>query len=137
MDDDRSRRPVDEETACEHGGHGERPRRTASSDASLEQAARIFRAFAEPSRLRLLEQLEEGELCVTEIAATAGVGISTVSQQLRVLRTEGLLRRRREGKHIFYSLADQHVIDIMRSVLDHVAEEDAPDMRFGNRQTKD
>lgn len=113
----------DEAVACGHDGHQHAGRRVPlSDDASLEAAARIFRAVADPARLRILEQLEEGEMCVTDLAALSAAGLSTVSQQLRVLRAERLVSRRRQGKHIFYALADEHIADIVRSVLDHVKE---------------
>ena len=79
-------------------------------------------AAGDPSRLKLLHRLCDGEWCVTELAEAANVGLSTVSQQLRLLRAERIVARRRAGKHIFYSLADAHVIDLIRSVLEHAAE---------------
>jgi DNA-binding transcriptional ArsR family regulator len=97
---------------------------TAAHRRALERAASIFRAAGEAGRLVLLEQLLEGERCVTDLAATAGVGLSTVSQQLRVLREEDLVVTRREGKHIYYALADQHVVDLIFSVMEHAREGD-------------
>ncbi len=72
--------------------------------------------------MRLLEMLSRGEMCVSGIAAATGEGLSTVSQRLRMLSTEGLVRGRREGKHVYYSLADRHVAELILSVLDHAAE---------------
>lgn len=97
---------------------------SAAHRRALERAASIFRAAGEAGRLALLEQLLEGERCVTDLAATAGAGLSTVSQQLRVLREEDLVVTRREGKHIYYALADQHVVDLIFSVLEHAREGD-------------
>jgi ArsR family transcriptional regulator, lead/cadmium/zinc/bismuth-responsive transcriptional repressor len=112
-----------ETPVCEAGEHGARPPRAAfTSSAALERAAGIFRAAGDVSRLRLLDELCEGERCVTELAATVGAGLSTVSQQLRILRSEKLVTTRREGKHIFYSLVDQHVIDLITTVLAHAEE---------------
>jgi DNA-binding transcriptional ArsR family regulator len=62
---------------------------------------------------------------VTELAEAAGVGLSTVSQQLRLLRAERIVSRRRTGKHIYYCLADGHVSDLIRNALEHAAEEAA------------
>lgn len=92
------------------------------SGEALERAARIFRALGEPSRLRLLVYLTRGEACVSEVAEAEGDEISTVSQRLRVLRNEGLVSRRRQGKHIVYGLADQHVVDMIFNALEHAAE---------------
>ena len=80
------------------------------------------------SRLKLLARLAYGEWCVTELAEAAGVGLSTVSQQLRLLRAERLVWRRREGKHIYYGLADTHVLDLVQSALAH-ASEPAPSLQ--------
>jgi ArsR family transcriptional regulator len=92
------------------------------SDEQLERAAAIFRAAGDLSRLKLLYRLCDGEWCVTELADAAGVGLSTVSQQLRLLRAERIVGRRRAGKHIFYSLADTHVSDLIQNAIEHAAE---------------
>jgi DNA-binding transcriptional ArsR family regulator len=92
------------------------------SSAAIERASRIFRALGDPARLRLLEFLTRGEACVTEVAEAAGDEISTVSQRLRVLRSEGLVSRRRQGKHILYALADQHVVEMIFNALEHATE---------------
>lgn len=109
----------------DHCGPEEHARRSSVppvSDEQLERAAALFRAAGDPARLRLLHRLSEGEWCVTELAEAAGVGLSTVSQQLRLLRSERIVGRRRAGKHIFYSLADAHVLDLIRSAIDHAGE---------------
>src|ERR1700730_2962197 len=94
-------------------------------DAALERASRLFRAIGEPSRLRLLSRLAHGEMCVTELAASEGESLSTISQRLRVLRSESLIVRRRRGKHINYGLADQHVMDLVFNALAHATERPA------------
>lgn len=107
---------------CRPEDHGARREPVAVSGEALERASRIFRALGEPSRLRLLAFLTRGEACVTEVAEAEGDEISTVSQRLRVLRNEGLVSRRRQGKHIVYGLADQHVVDLIFNALEHAAE---------------
>jgi ArsR family transcriptional regulator, lead/cadmium/zinc/bismuth-responsive transcriptional repressor len=82
----------------------------------------MFRALGDPARLRLLEYLSQGERCVSELAELAGQEISTISQRLKVLRNERLIERRRQGKHMFYHLADQHVVDLVSSALAHAQE---------------
>lgn len=115
-----SKKKPGEKPTCKHD---DAPgRRTAVGTLALARAAAIFRACGDPERLRVLERLSHGELCVTEIAAESGEGLSTVSQRLRLLRGEGLLSRRREGKHIYYALADQHVSDLIHSALEHALE---------------
>jgi DNA-binding transcriptional ArsR family regulator len=107
---------------CGPEEHARRARQTTVSDDQLDRAAAIFRAAGDLSRLKLLYRLCDGEWCVTELADAAGVGLSTVSQQLRLLRSERIVARRRAGKHIFYSLADSHVSDLIQSAIEHAAE---------------
>jgi DNA-binding transcriptional ArsR family regulator len=90
--------------------------------ASLERAAQLFRAMGEAPRLRILELLKKGDLCVTEIVAAVSDKFSTVSQRLRILRTEGLVVRRRQGNHLIYALADRHVVDLILNALAHANE---------------
>jgi ArsR family transcriptional regulator len=75
------------------------------------------------SRLKLLARLAGGEWCVTELAQAAGLPMSTVSQHLRMLRTENLVKRRRVAKHMYYALADHHITRLIRSALEHASEE--------------
>ena len=107
---------------CGPEEHARRTRSASVNDEQLERAAAIFRAAGDISRLKLLHRLSDGEWCVTELAEAANVGLSTVSQQLRLLRAERIVTRRRAGKHIFYSLADAHVSDLIRSAIEHAAE---------------
>lgn len=93
--------------------------------ASLDRAAGLFRAMGDAPRLRILQMLKKGEMCVTEIVAAANEKFSTVSQRLRILRTEGLVVRRRSGNHLIYALADRHVADLIQNALAHAVELDA------------
>jgi len=107
-------------TAEEH--EAGRRRNPLVDAAALERASRLFRAIGEPARLRLLSRLAEGDMCVTELAASEGESLSTISQRLRVLRSENIIVRRRRGKHINYGLADQHVMDLVFNALAHATE---------------
>src|SRR5262249_15025536 len=89
---------------------------------AVERAAAVFRALSDPARLRLLLSLTQGERCVTELVQESQEKFSTVSQRLRILRSEGLAARRRDGKHLRYSLADQHVADLIYNALAHAVE---------------
>ncbi len=100
----------------------ERRRPPEVSASAFERAAALFRAVGDPSRLRLLHRLDAGERCVTELAAASATKLSTLSQQLRLLYAERIVKRRREGKHVFYSLADDHVRELIRAALDHADE---------------
>lgn len=98
-------------------------KRTLVPDEAFRRAASLFRALGDVSRLKLLDRLSDGEWCVTELAEAAEVGLSTVSQQLRTLRAENLVERRRIGKHIYYSLTDRHVRELVANALAHAVEE--------------
>jgi DNA-binding transcriptional ArsR family regulator len=114
------------EPSCTPDEHqDQRPKRPLVDDAGLERASRLFRAIGEPARLRLLSRLAQGEMCVTELAELEKESVSTISQRLRVLRSEDLIVRRRRGKHINYGLADQHVMDLMFNALAHATERPA------------
>ncbi len=97
------------------------------SDVALARAAGLFRAVGDEQRLRLLERLAEREWCVTELAAAEKEGLSTISQRLKILRAEGLVSRRREGKHIYYAIADQHVAQLVSTALAHADEHRRPE----------
>src|SRR5438477_55743 len=108
---------------CNPADHPNREAAVSESQAAaLERAARLFRALGDVPRLRLIQFLTGGEWCVTEIVAAVGEKFSTVSQRLRVLRTEGLVTRRRQGNHLYYALADRHVADLIHNALAHAAE---------------
>src|SRR5262245_1204713 len=95
---------------CSHAeAHEPAARPAGASREAISRAAALFRACGDAERLRTLERLSFGELCVSELAAASNEGLSTVSQRLRLLRSEGLVSRRREGKHVYYALADRHV----------------------------
>lgn len=117
---------------CGPEAHARRAeRRAIVGEEAFERAAGLFRAAGDVSRLKLLERLSDGEWCVTELAEAAGTGLSTVSQQLRLLRAERIVRRRRDGKHIYYSLADRHMSELVRSALEHAAEQAGDDDDHG------
>jgi DNA-binding transcriptional ArsR family regulator len=107
---------------CQAEEHAAVPRRIPVRAEAIERASGIFRALGEVSRLRLLAILGQGEACVSELAAVEREDLSTISQRLRVLRTEGLVKRRRSGKHINYSLKDQHIVDLLFNALAHASE---------------
>lgn len=89
---------------------------------NLYQLADLFKAFGDPTRLRILYTLSEGELCVCDIADSLSMTQSAISHQLRILKEKHLVKARRDGKTIFYSLADTHVATIISQGLNHVLE---------------
>ncbi|QPJ60485.1 MAG: helix-turn-helix transcriptional regulator [Candidatus Nitronauta litoralis] len=112
--------PVDD---CSSSRHTGKKREKLTDSVILERAAEIFRAIGDTPRLRMLERLAHEECCVTELAQEFEEEISTISQRLRLLRRENLVKRRREGKHYFYSLADGHVFNLIQTVIEHANED--------------
>jgi ArsR family transcriptional regulator, lead/cadmium/zinc/bismuth-responsive transcriptional repressor len=105
-----------------HGGHPPRPSVRLPSQAEIDAVAAMFQALGDPQRLRLLVRLAEGEACVSELAECEGEKITTVSARLKTLHAARLVKRRREAKHIYYTLADEHVLPLVRNAIDHAAE---------------
>jgi ArsR family transcriptional regulator, lead/cadmium/zinc/bismuth-responsive transcriptional repressor len=88
----------------------------------VPDVAGLFALLADPTRLRLLAALATGELCVCDLAAATGINRTTVSHQLHTLREGRVVRSRREGRVIFYSLDDDHVRDLMAMGIAHAGE---------------
>ena len=93
-----------------------------TDEETLYRLAELFKIFGDPTRIRILSTLAKNELCVQDIADELSMTQSAISHQLRVLKQSALVKFRREGKTIFYSLADDHVATIMAQGLEHVCE---------------
>lgn len=91
-------------------------------DEILYDLAELFKVFGDSTRIKILYALFEAELCVCDIAQLLGVTQTAVSHQLRVLKNNKLVKYRREGKNVFYSLADEHVRSIINQGIEHVEE---------------
>ncbi|MFR8227664.1 MAG: ArsR/SmtB family transcription factor [Lachnospirales bacterium] len=91
-------------------------------EEELYELADLFKIFSDPTRIKILYVLSESELCVCDIAEKLDMTQSAISHQLKILKQSKLVKNRREGKAVFYSLADSHVKTIMRQGLDHVQE---------------
>ena len=105
------------------------PRDAAARRAALmplrtvSALADTFRVLGDPTRVRILDALSTGELCVCDIATLVELSESAVSHQLRLLRSMRLVRTRRAGRLVFYALDDQHIIELFRQALTHVQEQ--------------
>ena len=88
----------------------------------LIDLAELFKVFGDSTRVKLLFALSSGEKAVGELAQGLGMTDSAVSHQLKILKDNKLIRGRRDGKSIFYNLADNHVVSILNQGLEHVAE---------------
>ena len=97
-------------------------RETLPAEEKLTDLAELFKVFGDGTRIRILFVLFEAELCVCDLAAALNMTQSAVSHQLNVLKRSKLIRSRREGKSVFYSLADEHVRSIIGQGMEHVLE---------------
>lgn len=88
----------------------------------LMNLAELYKVFGDTTRVRILYLLTEGELCVCDISKLLEMNQSAISHQLRILKQSKLVRSRREGKTVFYSLADSHVEKILNNGMEHVRE---------------
>lgn len=88
-------------------------------EEDIYDLADFFKVFGDSSRLKVLWALRHSELCVTHLAELLGMSIPAVSHQLKILRHSRLVRTRRDGKNIYYSLADEHVEKILDLGLEH------------------
>lgn len=92
-------------------------------EEELQDLGEFFKVFGDVTRLKILYVLLCSEMCVIDIANLLGMSQSAISHQLRVLKQMDLVKNRREGKTIFYSLADGHIVTILSQGLDHIEEE--------------
>jgi DNA-binding transcriptional ArsR family regulator len=127
------RNEIPRTVVCLHE-HGPLIPNSTPSPRALDRAARLFRALGDAPRLQLLHALLTGEVCVGGLVTTLGQKFSTVSQRLRILRSEGLVVRRRDGSHVYYTLADDHVKSLVSNALAHADELDGP---FPNPDSED
>ena len=88
----------------------------------LIELAELYKIFGDHTRIRILCALSEKELCVNQIAELLSMTQSAISHQLRILKSARLIRFRRQGKALIYSLADDHVRTLIRCALDHITE---------------
>jgi len=91
-------------------------------DGILCELSEFFRVFGDSTRIRILYALSKSELCVCDLARLLGISQSAISHQLQVLRSSRLVKYRREGKTVFYSLDDEHIFTIINMGLKHLEE---------------
>ena len=100
----------------------QRVRSLLPGEDDLYDLAELFKVFGDSTRIKILYVLFESELCVCDIAQLLGMTQSAVSHQLRILKQNKLVKSRREGKSVFYSLADGHVRTIIAQGREHIEE---------------
>ncbi len=92
------------------------------AEATVVALAEIFKALGDTTRVRMLDALARDEVCVCDLAGMLGLTESAVSHQLRLLRSLRLVKSRRDGRHIYYALADHHIVKLFEQGLEHVQE---------------
>ena len=97
-------------------------RQEASPEKETVRLAAVYKALGDPTRLRMIMGLRDGEMCVCDLAAFLGLTESAISHQLRLLRELALVKKRRDGQILYYSLDDDHVSDLLQVGLEHVRE---------------
>jgi ArsR family transcriptional regulator len=106
---------------CSSGDH-DAHKHELRSDRIINRTAEMFRALGDASRLRMMELLFDTPHCVSELAEETGESMSTISQRLKILCQAGLVNRKRSGKHIYYSLSDHHVFELLENAFEHTIE---------------
>ena len=97
-------------------------RETLPKDEVICDLADFFKIFGDTTRVKILYALDKNELCVCDISALLEMTVSAVSHQLKILRDSNLVKTRREGKIVYYSLADEHVKEIIECGMEHISE---------------
>lgn len=110
-------------TQCVHETEVAHCRAKMPDEAVLCELGDFFKTFGDSTRIRIVSALISGELCVCDIAAALDMTVSAISHQLRVLRQAKIVRTRRDGKQIYYSIEDQHVGILFTMGLEHIREE--------------
>jgi ArsR family transcriptional regulator, lead/cadmium/zinc/bismuth-responsive transcriptional repressor len=101
-------------------------RRDSITERHLLRLSSIFKLLGDPTRLRIVTALQGGEMCVCDLAAYLNLTESAVSHQLRRLREFNLIKNRRQGQILFYSLDDNHIEDLLKTGFEHVTESRKP-----------
>ena len=117
--------PADAGCEAEHLAppSSEARRQRLRSARTVEGLADTFRVLGDPTRVRILDALASGELCVCDIASLVGISESAVSHQLRLLRSMRLVRPRRAGRLVYYAVDDHHILALLNQAMTHVEEQ--------------
>lgn len=97
-------------------------KKSMPDDAALYDLADLFRVFSDSTRIRILHALMSSEMCVCDISFLLGMTESAISHQLRVLRQTRMVTQRKDGRVVYYALADNHIQTILQCGLDHIVE---------------
>ncbi len=111
-----------EAPACDASHLADKRKTALMRSETVHALADTFRVLGDPTRVRMLDALSGGELCVCDIASLVGISESAVSHQLRLLRGMRLVRPRRAGRLVYYAVDDQHILELLKQASTHVEE---------------
>ena len=109
---------------CTHSNVVLKTKRLMPDEDELYDLAELFKVFGDSTRIKILFALFEQEMCVCDIAETLNMTQSAISHQLNILRRSKLVKTRRDGKSVYYSLDDEHVYEIISCGIEHISEGD-------------
>ncbi len=110
------------DTTCTHDNIIEYVSNKLPEETNLYNLAELFKVFGDTTRIKILYALSVNEMCVCDIAETLNMSQSAISHQLRVLKNNKLVKNRRDGKSMIYSLADEHIVLILSQGYEHIIE---------------
>ncbi len=110
------------DTQSDHGVIVDQVRDSFLEEESIYELADFFKILGDPTRVKILFALSKGELCVYHISQVVGMSQSSISHQLRILRQGKLVKSRKEGKMVMYSLDDQHIENVFQQGFEHIQE---------------
>lgn len=110
------------EVTCVHDDAVRMVQKKMPEEERLKELADFYKVFADPTRIKILCVLLESEMCVCDLAEVLEMTQSAISHQLRVLKQMKLVKNRREGKTVYYSLADSHIQTIISQGMEHITE---------------
>lgn len=111
------------ERNCKQSEHEERVKSVKKrflSDTDVQKICNVFRVLSDATRLKIVESLKGGELCVYHIVEVCGGTQSAISHQLRILKDNRVVKSRRDGQNILYSIADEHIFEILKMSEEHL-----------------
>ena len=113
---------TEKDCECCEDSFQEKIRKEMLDDDTVMELSDFFKIFGDSTRLRILWALHSAEMCVQGISLAVGMSVSAVSHQLKTLKDAHLVKSRREGKQIYYSICDHHIMEILDTALEHIRE---------------
>lgn len=107
---------------CIHPQVVEKVKSKTGKSSELQELSALFKTLGDYTRIRILDALSISELCVCDLACILDMSQSAISHQLRILRTGKIVKHRKDGKNVFYSLDDEHISTIIGQGMDHIGE---------------